>query len=304
MGDLHQTIQTLGTFASIEIQPATVGSIDWADPSWKIHRRVYLTDTSKPYGDHANQKRTGTVNAAKILGEHGMIAVPHIAARRVKSQTHLLDLVTRLQDVGVQDVLLVGGSLTTPAGPYYSTKELINTGIFDDFRSVAFAAHPAGNPVSSPQETAEALKWKNDYAKQHPDQKVMLVTQLCFNPQTLVNWTANLRSQGNSLPVYAGITGPASLTQKFDYARMCGLGSAFNIVRAQGANIFGLLQTTPSKLITSLADAQNDMEAPLINGLHFYTFNNAARTAQFVKNLSQGGFSIKGDNFTLECEPG
>jgi methylenetetrahydrofolate reductase (NADPH) len=303
MSDLHSSIASLARTASIEMMPGSVGSINWDAPEWQIPRLVYLTDSSNPYSNEKSRTRTATVNAAKILTDHGMTPVPHIAARRIMHHTHLLDLVTRMQDVGVQDALLVAGSNSPAAGPYATSLDLVETGLFEHFRSIAFAAHPEGNPATTPEKTAEALVAKNQCAKDHAPQ-MHLVTQLCFNADTLLNWAADARAAGNELPVHAGITGPASITEKFDYARKCGLGSAFNIVRAQGLNILGILQTVPSHLIGGLADKQKDMEAPLIEGLHFFTFNNAARTVAFAHTLGQGRFVTNGSNFTLDAGPG
>jgi methylenetetrahydrofolate reductase (NADPH) len=196
----------------------------------------------------------------------------------------------------------MAGSIKTPRGPFVSSREMMETGLLDEFRSVAFAAHPEGNPVAKDYETGSAITWKNRYAREHEDVDVSLITQLSFNAENVLRWAERTRLEGNKLPIHVGMAGPASLFEKFDYARKCGMGSAFKVAKAQGLNIVSFFKTVPSEMIREIVEVggKDTFGKPLVQGLHFYTFNRVSRTVDFLHRMGEGAFREKGRGFVME----
>ncbi len=89
------------------------------------------------------------LTAARRLQDVGCIPVPHLAARRIISESALEARVGLLaEDAGVTDVLVIGGGVNPPAGPFTSSMNLLETGILDRYgiTDLAIAEHPEGNP--------------------------------------------------------------------------------------------------------------------------------------------------------------
>ena len=61
---------------------------------------------------------TPTVDLAERLSGHGFTATPHLAARLVRDESHLTDLVARLRAVDVDGVFVIGGDVAEPAGKF------------------------------------------------------------------------------------------------------------------------------------------------------------------------------------------
>src|SRR6478735_11397081 len=89
------------------------------------------------------------VAAAKAVKELGFVPVPHISARRLKSQDELEEFLGRLQEVGATEhVFAVGGDPAEPEGPYPDSLTVIRSGVLQKFgvREVSIAGYPEGHP--------------------------------------------------------------------------------------------------------------------------------------------------------------
>src|SRR5262245_2812964 len=62
----------------------------------------------------------------------GLHASPHIVARRIPDAGSLREAARRLADAGVRQALVVAGDLATPAGPYASSLEVLQSDILAD----------------------------------------------------------------------------------------------------------------------------------------------------------------------------
>ena len=193
--------------ASIEASPAQVlGSTDLAG-LFPQGARVYLTDTGA-----ASQERL--VEAAGHLRDLGYEPVPHLAARRIPSRAAFEEQVKRLAgEAGVTDVLVVGGGVDRPAGPFASSMDMLSTGIFDrcGIRQIAIAGHPEGSPDFNDETAMAALRLKRDFAERS-DAVMRIVTQFGFDPARFIAWAEGLAASGIELPVHIGVSGPAKIT--------------------------------------------------------------------------------------------
>lgn len=183
--------------------------------------RVYLTDTGA-----ASQVRL--VDAARHLRDLGYEPVPHLAARRIPSRVEFEEQVKRLAgEAGVSDVLVVGGGVERPAGPFASSMDMLSSGIFDRYgmNQIAIAGHPEGSPDFSEETAVAALRLKRDFA-QRSDATMRIVTQFGFDAARFIAWAEGLVTSGIDLPVHIGVSGPAKITTLLKYAALCGVGNS------------------------------------------------------------------------------
>ena len=89
------------------------------------------------------------VNAAAAVKRLGFTPVPHISARRLKSQEMLEEYLTALRDIGTSDnVLIIGGDPTVPMGPYEESLAVIESGLLQQYgvKHVSIGGSPLRRP--------------------------------------------------------------------------------------------------------------------------------------------------------------
>lgn len=131
--------------ASIEASPAQVLGPASLAGIFPRGVRVYLTDTGA-----ASQEKL--VDAATHLRNLGYEPVPHLAARRIPSRVEFEEQVKRLAgEADVTDVLVVGGGVDRPAGPFASSMDMLSSGIFDRYgiKRSQSPAIPKAAPISA-----------------------------------------------------------------------------------------------------------------------------------------------------------
>ena len=103
---------------------------------------------------------TMQIDTAASLAAAGYEPVPHIAARRFASGAELDRHLGRLSDdAGVRRVLVIGGDLAAPAGPFFAAIEVIESGLLQSrgIVEVGIAAYPDGHPRLGATELDRAL---------------------------------------------------------------------------------------------------------------------------------------------------
>ena len=73
-----------------------------------------------------------TVAVARTVKEAGMRPVPHLAARAVPDRAALRRMLAELTDVGVEDVLVLAGSLATPVGEFHEAAQMLDSGLLEE----------------------------------------------------------------------------------------------------------------------------------------------------------------------------
>lgn len=235
-----------------------------------------------------------SVAAAARLRRAGLNPVPHIAARYLTGLTQLQDFLARLAgEAGVAQVLTVAGDRERPVGPFESSLQLLETGLFEKYRMarVGIAGYPEGNPRVSPQALAAALRAKLDAAAR-AGLSPYVVTQFCFEAAPIVAWTRQLREQGITAPIRVGLAGPAGLATLMKFALRCGVGNSIRALSLRGPAIARLLtEAGPERVIDDLARAAAADRSLGFAGLHIFSFGGFARTAEWVRT-AQGQVGI------------
>lgn len=218
---------------------------------------------------------SATIELAEQIHRHGCTAVPHLAARRFHSRTHLDETMARLSEAGVQDVFVVGGDGTDQAGPFACGADLISAlaEIQPNPRSVGIPCYPEGHAFISSQLLDAALDAKCFFAG-------YMVTQICFDAGMIANWLARSRARGVDLPVYIGIPGVIERRKLLGIALRIGLGDSTRFLRKNSGfmnRLAGPSRFTPEALIHGLASVLDEAE-PGMAGFHINTFNQVEST--------------------------
>ncbi len=244
-----------------------------------------------------------TVNVSKRLRDDGMNPVPHIAARSITSKAQLTDLVADMTSrAKVDEVLVIGGGVTNPVGDFTSSMEILETGVLQSagIRKIGVSGHPEGSPDITDPQLAEALAWKNDFAKRE-GLDLYIETQFCFDAAAVVAWENMIREAGNELPIRIGIPGPATIKTLFRFAQISGIGPSMRFIAKQARNVTKLLTVqSPHLLIAGLAEAMANDENTKLHHFHYYPFGGVAKTAVWASEvaagnidlLPKGGFSV------------
>ena len=246
-----------------------------------------------------------TVTVAKRLHNEGMNAVPHLAARSLKDWDQIDALLASYrEEAGVDEVLIIGGSVDQPVGVFDNSLQILETGLLQKhgIRRVGVAGHPEGSPDISQTEIAEALGAKNAFAKREGFE-MYIETQFCFEAPIVLEWEKTVRAAGNELPIRIGIPGPATVKTLFRFAKISGIGTSMRFISKQARNVAKLMTVqSPHLLLSDLAQGMADDPECLIEHFHFYPFGGFSKTAKYanaivsgsIELLPKGGFGVIG----------
>ena len=220
-----------------------------------------------------------TLDLSLILAQRGYHVVPHLAARMVESRGHLERLVERLDSAGVHEVFVVGGDAAKPAGGYADAGDLLEelAGLAHPFARIGIGGYPEGHPVIADDALLAALQRKQPFAD-------YLVTQICFDADTLVRWIRNLRAAGVDLPVIVGLPGAVERRRLVEVSLKTGVGGSLRYLRKHGRALATLARARrydPTSLAVSVAAHVGEPDLA-IRGAHLFTFNQVESTSEWV----------------------
>ena len=215
-----------------------------------------------------------TVEWAERAADRGFAVSPHIAARYVRDRTHLDEIAGRLTDAGITDVFVPGGDREEPVGEFDSAYGLLAAldEMGYEFEEVGITGYPEGHAFLDDETLADAMERKAPYA-------TYVVTQLCYDPETVVEWVETIRERGIDLPVEVGIPGVMKYQRLLSISRKVGVGDSIRFLQ-KTTGIVGFVRQlvgsrgkyAPDKLIDGLAPYADDPGSG-IRWLHLYTFN-------------------------------
>jgi methylenetetrahydrofolate reductase (NADPH) len=228
------------------------------------------------------------VATAAKLRAAGFVPVPHVTARSMASYTQLGDFLERLAgEADVSRALVVGGDLEQPAGPYSSSLDLLQTGLFQQhgIRRVGLASYPEAHRRIDAEVLERALVAKLELVR-GVGLEAWLVTQFCFEAAPILQHVRQLRELGIAAPLRVGLAGPANRRTLWKYALHCGIG---NSIRALGTRVDAvanlLARRTPEPILRELAAAQRQHAGLGIEGVHIFTFGGVATSADWANGI-------------------
>jgi len=242
-----------------------------------IPRHSYLAITCSP--EHGVEPTLDMVDDLRALPEERQLKlVPHIAARMVRDKGHLREILVRLDAAKVESVFVPGGDAVKPAGDYDCALDLLRdiAEIGHDFEDVGIAAHPEGHPLIDDTELLRLLKEKQAYS-------TYLVTQMCFDPEVLVDWLRAIRRAGVMLPAWLGLPGVAEIPKLIALSLRIGVGQSVKVLRKQKGLVRKMLSAKPYQPDDLLAGLNPSLGDPKLDipGFHLFSFNNVESTERW-----------------------
>jgi methylenetetrahydrofolate reductase (NADPH) len=220
-----------------------------------------------------------TIEKAELAAERGFEVVPHVAARYVTDRDHLEEIARRLEAAGVTDIFVPGGDREEPAGEFESAYDLLST-LEDteyEFEEVGITGYPEGHEFLEQETLVRSMRKKAPYA-------TYIVTQLCYDPDTVLDWIESVRARGIDLPVEIGIPGVMKYQRLLQISQKVGVGDSVKFLK-KTTGIVGFVKQlvgsrgtyNPDDLVEGFGPYVDDEEYG-IRGIHIYTFNQTSDT--------------------------
>lgn len=216
-----------------------------------------------------------TLDLAEKLRAAGYSVAPHIAARAIRDDKHLADVVARLRAADIDRIFVVGGDVLHPAGCFADALQLL-VGLEEhshQFASIGIAGYPEGHGSIGDRLMESALIAKTPYASE-------IITQICFHPGTTARWANGVKRMGIELPIRVGIPGAVPRRKLARISAKLGLGASARFISKQHgmlARFFLPGGYQPGRLVEGLTPALASSAAN-IAGFHLFTFNELQRT--------------------------
>ena len=237
-----------------------------------------------------------TVDVARTVREAGMRPVPHLAARAVPDRIALRSMLAELTAVGVEDLLVLAGSLSTPVGEFHEAAQVLDSGLLEEagIRRVGIVGHPEGHPDVADDELNRALVAKYRIGRER-GLDLHIVTQFAFAPEPLVAWDRAIRALGVDAPVHVGLPGLTSPTRLLRFGLRCGVGASLKVLRQQAGGVLKLATSHvhhPDATLVGIAAAAAADPASLLRAVHFFPFGALAATTAWASDIRDGRFEL------------
>jgi methylenetetrahydrofolate reductase (NADPH) len=200
--------------------------------------------------------------------------VPHLSARLVRDAAHLDEIVARLEGTGVREAFVPAGD-AVEAGQYPDAASLLRALRGRHLTELGITGYPESHHFISDETTISAMYEKAPLAS-------YIVSQICFDADTIAWWVRAVRERGTTLPIWIGVPGIIDNAKLLRISMKIGLGESARFLRAHRAWVRRLITRTftPEPLMRSLESLFEDPAAN-IAGLHVFTFNELAKTERW-----------------------
>jgi methylenetetrahydrofolate reductase (NADPH) len=223
-----------------------------------------------------------TLEVTERLAARGYPVVPHLSARLVRDEAHLEAILGRLRAAGVHETFVPAGDATEPGRFHDAASLLAAMGEHRSvFRAIGITGYPESHHLISDETTIQAMFDKAPMA-------TYIVSQICFDPETIRMWVDRVRARGVTLPIWIGLPGIVPNAKLLRISMRIGLGESARFLRAHRAWLKRVVTRTftPDPLIGGLAPLYDDARAD-IGGFHIYTFNELERTERWRQQMIQ-----------------
>jgi len=233
-----------------------------------------------------NEDLSMRVGAARAVRNDGFVPVPHVSARRLRSDD---ELAVFLEALDADRIFAVGGDPAAPHGPFPDALSVIESGLLEahGIRSVSIAGYPEGHPDISDKSLQKALDDKYAALKER-GLSGEIITQFGFDVDPVLDWISGVREKGIDLPVRIGVPGPAGIRKLLRFGARFGVGTSASIAKKYGLSLTNLMGTAgPGRFLRALAtDYHPDQHGEV--KLHFYTFGGLRATSEWIADFRQG----------------
>ena len=192
------------------------------------------------------------LNKVKEIKKKGHNPIPHIAVRKIHTKEELIYIKNQLKQY-TNTILLIRGS-GKQEGTFNNVNDVISTRIFNNFK-IGVAGFPEGNNNLTYQQSLSILKEKT-YAD-------FVVTHWSLNKQHIKRFLDD-----SSFPIYLGLPNKCSLSQLFNFAKICGIENSIKYSISNSKTIIKLMINgfDPSDIVKEFKNHRN------LKGFHYYNF--------------------------------
>jgi methylenetetrahydrofolate reductase (NADPH) len=224
-----------------------------------------------------------TLDLSERLARAGYPVVPHLSARLVRDRAHLEEVLARLHGAGVRELFVPAGDATDAAGDFNSAADLLAAmgPARTQFDRIGITGYPESHHLISDDETIRAMFAKSEMATD-------IISQLCFDADTIAGWIANVRERGTHLPIWIGMPGCVDYAKLVRISMKIGMGESARFLRHHSNWMSRLVtrQFKPGRLLRDLTPVVTD-PASNVAGFHLYTFNEVAKTQRWRRQTLQ-----------------
>ena len=222
-----------------------------------------------------------TIDLGEQMVAAGHDAVPHLSAHMIRDRAHLSELLERCRTVGFREAFVVGGDSKEP-GAFHDGLSLLRAmhELGHPFESIGVPSYPDGHPDITRERLLEVLLEKQPYVS-------YMATQMCFDPDAIVTWIAEMRRRGVTLPVHLGTPGVADMTKLMTISARIGIADSARYLKKNKRMVGHLLtpgKFGPDALLEGMGPALADPSAK-IETLHLFTFNQVEATVAWQRRM-------------------
>lgn len=222
-----------------------------------------------------------TLALAEYLAERGHAVVPHLSAHMIADRAHLSEVLDRCRDGGFARAFVVGGD-AKDKGEFHDGLMLLRAidELGHPFTEIGVPSYPEGHVDIPDERLLEVLLEKQRYA-------AYMATQMCFNPDAIVRWIAEMRLAGVTLPVHLGTPGVAEITKLMTISARIGVADSARYLKKNKRMVGSLLtpgKFGPDSLLEGMGPALGAPGAKL-EALHVFTFNQVQATVDWQQRM-------------------
>lgn len=273
---------------SLSADLAACGSIEMGAhrPEDAVRIAELLPTGTRVYVNHLpRHSLDDTLRGLLAVKAAGLEPVPHVAARRVASKAELQSFLARATaEAGVTRLLVLGGDLASPVGPYADAAALMREVSLKDagIAEIGFAGYPEGHARIASDVLAKALHDKLALARSQ-GLGAWIVTQFSFAPSRIVEFCGQLQRTEPGVPIYVGLPGPTNPGKLLKFAQVCGVGASLRAMTAAGMGAVRLFTNTdPVDQLRAVARHCSGGATANVVGIHLFTFGGIEPAALWL----------------------
>ena len=241
-----------------------------------VPTEVTITVTSSP-----RRGIEATLALTERLATSGYAVVPHLAARLVRDEPHLKEILARLDAIGGR-VFVVAGDSQEAAGAFPDSVSLLEAiaSHAPAMKEIGVTGYPERHGFIDDDLTIQAMWDKRRQA-------TYIVSNLCFDVRVVKKWVARVRKRGVPLPIFIGMAGVADPAKLLRVSTRIGIADSARFLRGHTNWLMRLIQPggyAPDRFATGLMPelARPDMK---VAGIHVFTFNEIEPTEQWRQQM-------------------
>ena len=241
-----------------------------------VPTEVTITVTSSP-----RRGIEATLALTERLATSGYAVVPHLAARLVRDEPHLKEILARLDAIGGR-VFVVAGDSQEAAGAFPDSVSLLEAiaSHAPAMKEIGVTGYPERHGFIDDDLTIQAMWDKRRQA-------TYIVSNLCFDVRVVKKWIARVRKRGVPLPIFIGMAGVADPAKLLRVSTRIGIADSARFLRGHTNWLMRLIQPggyAPDRFATGLMPelARPDMK---VAGIHVFTFNEIEPTEQWRQQM-------------------